>query len=211
MPINYSVQAQVVDLRTDTPKPTDCFYVDTCVWFWTAYARVGLVSKPPKPYQTTDYPNFLKSALTVGADLRWSGVSFAELAYRIEKAEFEIHCQTVSGPRPGLKEYRHNLPAERARLMQEIETAWQAVETMGKALDQPVVIDSAAAVNGLKRLKTNAMDSYDAFALNTLLSIGLNQVLTDDGDFCVVPGITLFTANRTVLAAAQAQGKLIVR
>jgi len=33
MPIKYVVQAQVVDLRTDTPKPADRFYVDTNVWF----------------------------------------------------------------------------------------------------------------------------------------------------------------------------------
>ena len=50
MPINYAVQAQVVDLRTDTPRATDRFYVDTCVWFWTAYSRIGLAPKPPKPY-----------------------------------------------------------------------------------------------------------------------------------------------------------------
>ena len=30
-------------------------------------------------------------------------------------------------------------------------------------------------------------------------------------DFCTVPGITLFTANRGVIAAAGAQGKLVKR
>lgn len=38
MPVNNVVQAQVVDLRADTPQPTDKFFVDTNVWFWTVYA-----------------------------------------------------------------------------------------------------------------------------------------------------------------------------
>ncbi len=40
---------------------------------------------------------------------------------------------------------------------------------------------------------------------------GVTQVLTDDGDFCTVPGITLFTANRGVVEAARVQGKLVIR
>ena len=210
MAVNYLVQAQVVDLRTDTPRPADRFYVDTNVWFWTVYARVGLAPKPPKAYQTTDYTNFLKSALTVGAGLLWSGLSLAELAHRIEKTEYEIYCLTATGATLP-KEYRHNLPVERQQVMQEVETAWQAVEGMGKHLDRPVLIDAATTANALQELKARALDGYDVFSLHTALASGVNCVLSDDGDFCVVPQIVLFTANRTVLAAAQAQGRLVVR
>jgi predicted nucleic acid-binding protein len=211
MPINYVVQAQLVDLRTDTPKPADRFYVDTNVWFWTVYARLGLSPNPPKPYQSHDYPAYLKAVLTAGADVRWSGLSLSELAYRIEKTEFDIYAQTAPGPPPKQKEFRHNLPAERQRVMQEVETAWQAVEAMGKHLDRPVTIDATTTANALQELKAHALDGYDVFSLHTALASGVTSILTDDGDFCVVPQITLFTANRNVLSAAQAQGKRIVR
>jgi|SRR5208282_3577055 len=211
MPVNYVVQAQVVDLRTDTPKPTDCFYVDTNVWFWTVYARLGMSPNPPRPYQAHDYPTYLKAALATGVDLRWSGLSLSELAHRIEKTEFDIYSRATPGPLLTEKDFRHNLPVERLRVMQEVETAWQAVEAMGKALDRPVVIDATATANALQELKARALDGYDVFSLHTALASGVASVLSDDGDFCVVPQVTLFTANRTVLAAARAQGRLIVR
>jgi predicted nucleic acid-binding protein len=213
MPVNYAVEAQVVDLRTDHPQPTDRFFVDTNVWFWTVYGRLGLAPAPaqPRPNQLRDYPAYLKAALTVGADIRWSGLSFSELAHRIEKTEFDIYCRTLAGAPPNPKEYRHNMAVERKRVMQEVELAWQAVEAMGKHLDKPVSIDGAATTAALQELKALALDGYDIFALQTARASGIAQVLSDDGDFCVVPGITLFTANRTVIAVAQARGKIVVR
>jgi hypothetical protein len=40
---------------------------------------------------------------------------------------------------------------------------------------------------------------------------GVAQILSDDGDFCGVAGVELFTANPHVLAAARAQGRLAAR
>ena len=37
------------------------------------------------------------------------------------------------------------------------------------------------------------------------------HILTDDGDFATVPGITVFTANRTIIDAARDCGKLKMR
>jgi hypothetical protein len=211
MPVNYAVQANVVNLRTDTPKPTDRFYVDTNVWFWTVYARLGLAPTQPWPNQLRDYPGYLKAAVTQGADLRWSGLSFSELAHRIEKTEFDIYCRTVAGTPPNPKEYRHNLTTERQRMVQEVEAAWQAVESLAKPFDTSITIDGVETAAALQDLKTRALDGYDVFSLRAAIANGITQILSDDGDFCVVPGIVLFTVNRSVLTAAQAQGRLLVR
>lgn len=45
--------------------------------------------------------------------------------------------------------------------------------------------------------------------LQTGPAAGNPHILTDDGDFCTLSGITLFTANRNVCEAARAQGKLV--
>ena len=37
------------------------------------------------------------------------------------------------------------------------------------------------------------------------------DAITDDGDYCTVPGIQVFTANRPVLAVARAQGNTEAR
>lgn len=56
-----------------------------------------------------------------------------------------------------------------------------------------------------------AADGYDLFILESMRSHGVVQVITDDGDFATVPGIQVFTANRNVIQAARAQGRLITR
>jgi len=39
MPVNYSVQTEVVDLRGDNPSAADSFFVDTQIWLWTTYMK----------------------------------------------------------------------------------------------------------------------------------------------------------------------------
>lgn len=62
MPISYAIQANIVQLATDSPRPSDTFLVDTNVWFWTTYTRAGLSSQPPRPYQLASYPAYPLSA-----------------------------------------------------------------------------------------------------------------------------------------------------
>ena len=35
MAVNYTIEADVVDIGADTPMATDAFFVDTNVWFWS--------------------------------------------------------------------------------------------------------------------------------------------------------------------------------
>jgi hypothetical protein len=61
------------------------------------------------------------------------------------------------------------------------------------------------------RLKDQLVDGYDLFLLESLSGASQTNVLSNDGDFCSVPGIVLFTANRLVVSAAKQQGKLLSR
>lgn len=47
--------------------------------------------------------------------------------------------------------------------------------------------------------------------LEAMDKAGINQVITDDGDYVTVSGIKVFTANKNAIAAARNQGKLITR
>lgn len=214
MVVNYVVRAQVVDLATDAPKSTDVFLVDSNVWFWTAYARIGLAPRQPQPYQTRDYPRYLRHALGNSAQLHWCGLALSELAHQIEKVEHEIWNsaqQAAGAPICKPKEFRHNLPTERRHVVGEVATAWQAVEALATALPSPVVVDAASTTQALAEFNTVALDGYDLFFVQAARASGVGQIVSDDGDFCGVAGITLFTSNRAVLRAAQAQGKLSVR
>lgn len=204
MAVNFSVQADVVDINTDTPRSADIFLVDSNVWFWLSYPTA---SHSAIPYQLSDYPKYVNNSLAAGSKIYRSGLSFSELCHRIEKTEHEIYCSYVKTVEP--KEYRHNFPAEHLRLFSQVEAAWGLVKSMANSL--PITIDDDTTDAALNRFKTEKVDGYDLFMLEAMKNNAVVQIITDDGDFVTVPGIQVFTANRNVISAARNQGKLLSR
>lgn len=208
MAVTLNVQADVIDIRTDKPKQSDIFFVDTNVWFWQTYTNAS-VSHPSAPIKISEYSTYLNSALSNGATLTYSGLILAELAHIIEKTEREIYIQSYGFLKP--KEYRHNFPGERMKVVSEVQSAWSQV----KALATPVnlTVDDATTDIALNRLQNQAVDGYDLLILEAISRGGVGQVkiITDDMDYAVVPGIQVFTSNNYVIQAATIQNKLVVR
>ncbi|MFM7409040.1 MAG: hypothetical protein ACKO3K_20865 [Cuspidothrix sp.] len=118
MPINLNIQADIIDIKTDTPQQSDIFFVDTNVWFWQTYTNAVFTAKR---HQITDYPNYINKTLQNGATLTYYGLTLAELAHIIEKTEYDIYVQSNGSLRP--KEYRHNYPTERANVVAKVQLA----------------------------------------------------------------------------------------
>lgn len=209
MPVNYTVRADVVDIRTDAPQPTDEFLVDTNVWYWLVYTRAALGARPPRTRQLTDYPHYVSQALANGSGMRQCGLTLSELAHRIEQTEREIYGYLIGAQPPPTKEFRHNLATERSHVVSEVQTAWTQIRSMASSVD--VIINDAMTAAAVLRFQTEALDGYDVFLLEAAATSGILQVITDDGDFCGVTGIQMFTSNQGVITAAQTQGRLVVR
>ncbi|WP_354635934.1 hypothetical protein [Planktothricoides raciborskii] len=201
MAVNYTVQAEVVDIRSDTPKEDDIFLVDTNVWYWLTYTQA---SRSALPYQITDYPNYISKALSRKSLLLYCGLSLSELAHNIEQTEREIFNSNL---RP--KEYRHNYPTERANVVAEIQASWSQVTSIAVSTD--ITINEATTKTALTRFSTQPLDGYDLLILEAMEKAGIIQVITDDGDYITVPGIRVFTANQNAIAAASNQNKLLIR
>ena len=204
MAVNYVIQAEVVDINADIPQASDIFLVDTNVWFWMTYSKSASVSIS---YQTNVYPDYINKALSAGSYLYRCELSFAELAHRIELTEFEIYKNAYPDIRK--KEFRHNLATERSRVISEVQAAWGQIKTMARSME--VMVDESMADASLHRLQTQKVDGYDFFILEAMVKHNVIQLITDDGDFATIPGIQVFTANRTVLRLARTCGKLAVR
>jgi hypothetical protein len=205
MALKLTILANVVDIRGDDPGSTDAFLVDTNVWFWMTYTRAPLGPNPPRQYQTKHYPSYLSKVRRNNARLFRCGLSMPELAHRIEVTEreiFEKQTNTKLGP----KGFRHNQPHKRAIVATELRTAWDQAKSMAEPLD--LVIDDAMIEGALTRFNNQLLDGYDLLILETAFKEDLTQILTDDVDFCTVPGITVFTANNTAISNARDQGKL---
>lgn len=207
MAINYIIKSDVIDIRNDIPKPDDVFLVDSNVWFWLTYTRASLSNPPPHSHQINDYPSYIGRAISAKTQLYSCGLSFAELAHLIERAEREIYIRAHGNV--SSKEFRHNYSSERSNVVTEIQTAWSQVKTMAQTVE--LQINQTATDAALARLSAHPLDGYDLFILESIFSAGIVKVITDDGDYVTVPGIQVFTANPNVITAAKNQEKLSVR
>lgn len=203
MPVNYTVRAEIIDIRNDSPTPGDIFLVDTNVWYWITYSAA---SASAATYQVTYYPAYIASAVSTGSKLHYCGLTLAELASLIERSEQRLSAYHALKP----KEYRHNHTAERRKVVGEVQAAWgQVITDYAGQLD--LLIDTAASNSASNRFQTQLVDGYDLFLLETMRQQAVTQIITDDGDYATVPGLQVFTANQNVIWAASNQGKLVTR
>jgi predicted nucleic acid-binding protein len=209
MVITLTINATVVDLRTDKPHPTDVFLVDTNIWYWFTYLRASQAPNPP--YQPKIYAPYINKVLGQNAKLLVTSLSFAEICSAIENTEWEIFKAQNNSPTLPKKEFRHNFPAERAKVIAQIQSAWQQVNGLVKGQILEAQIDTPALNSSNQLLTTSKIDGYDAFLLHTMQSHGIKQIITDDGDFATVPNIEVFTANGNVINSAKLQNKLKIR
>ncbi len=207
MAAGYTVQADVVDLNRYTPRAGEAYLVDTNVWFWMCYDAAPDAPGVAKSWQTQIYPTFLDSVGKNGGRLHWSGLSWSELAHIIERTEFEIAKNWGATTARTPKEYRHGDVGERQRVVQTIRDTWSQVVGLASPLGDMVIGETSVRMAN-EELPQVLLDGYDLFLAQSLRASGTTGVITDDGDFCTVAGVTVFTANRTVLGAARAQGKL---
>lgn len=195
-----TVLAQVVDITTDSPNDKDRFFVDTNAWLWTTYSHAGLSPNPPLQHQVR--------IVGAKAKLLGCGLSLAELAHQIEKAEREIYNR-ANNLQLSTKEYRHNLPAERNKVVKEIQSSWAQVTMI--ATDIEVLINSTSSDSALTSFASYTLDGYDLFVLEAMRKAGVNQIITDDGDYATVLDMQVFTCNRNVLSLARQQGMMLIR
>lgn len=206
MAINYIIQAEVIDIDLDSPRAEDVFLVDTNIWYWMTYPR----ATSHIPSLSDKYQNYVSNALDVDSNIYYSGLTQAELSHIIEKTEREIYERSLSPPRTiKAKEFRHNYPDQHRNVVSEIQAAWAQVSSLACLLD--ITINNDVCTETLKRLHTESVDGYDLFILESMKENDITQIITDDGDFCTVPGIRVFTKNRNVIDTARAQGKLLTR
>ena len=200
------IQADIIDITTDTPRQSDIFFVDTNVWFWQTYTDAAFTAKR---YQITDYPDYINKTRQNGATLTYSGLTLAELAHLIEKKEYEKYIKS-NGDLP-IKEYRHNYPLERAIVVNAVQFVWRRVKNRAKLID--LAVNDATTDAAIKRFSTQAVDGYDLLMLEaiSIAGAGTVKIITDDMDYSVVPGIQVFTSNKYVIQDAAMQKKLVRR
>jgi hypothetical protein len=101
-----------------------------------------------------------------------------------------------------------NHPSAR-NVIAEIESVWNLIDPIGVQME--IRVEESLTRAALARLKNECLDGYDAITTETFLKTPYKNILTDDGDFVTVTGITVFTANLNVINQARTQRKLVTR
>ncbi|MFZ4825974.1 MAG: hypothetical protein ACOYLB_01330 [Phototrophicaceae bacterium] len=198
------VNANVIDIRIDSPRSNDMFFVDTNVWYWVGYTNASIGDESN---QSVNYPKYVGDALSAGSSLYRCTLSFAELAHSIERSERTIF-EKSTGKQIKPKIFRHDYPNERANILTEIENTWVLSDGMTDGNTIEVDVSASMVSDTLTRLKSEGLDGYDAFMVEAILARGIKQVITDDADFGQISGITVFTANDFLIRQATKQGKI---
>ena len=206
------VEANIVDLRTDTPRSNEAFFVDTNVWYWMGYTNAShsSLSYPAMNYQVTSYPNYLNDALAAESELHVCTLSFAELAHIIERTEREIYNST-HGTNIKTKKFRRDFPTEYANVHTEVENAWLLAVGISNNQVIEANVTELMVTSATSQMKVSTLDGYDLFIIEALRAKKITQVITDDSDFGSVAGITVYTANRNLINDARSQGMLLTR
>lgn len=204
------IRAQVVDIRSDFPTSEDAYLVDTNIWYWLGYQRASLSDNGPNDQVVQHYTDYVKRVLDTGATLYWCGISLAELAHNIEKVEREIYNANLrDGQDLTTKQYRHDCPNQRRNVLGYIEEAWAIVTAMGRPLD--ICINAETTASALITLRGSGLDGYDSLLVEATRGNGIAGVLTHDGDYTTVSGLTVFTCNERAIREARDNGRLIAR
>ena len=90
-----------------------------------------------------------------------------------------------------------------------ITDTWADVMSVSTLLDME--LSTGFMQSALTLFPSVGLDGYDLFMAEAALAAGMTQIVTDDGDYATVPGLTVFTANQKVIQVAQAAGKLLAR
>lgn len=203
--INYDIKSEVVDISKYNPTSRDSFFIDSNVLIWVFSSKHSRGNERHGLYQSRAYPAYIHKALKAGSKLYVCGLSFSEISHFIEDMEFQ-HFSLMS-PDVKRKEYRHNYPAERNGIIEEINSAWSAVSQVTEILD--ISVDRSSVDNSLSLISSSMLDGYDVFLAAATKTHGILNILTDDGDFSSLEGVRLFTANYGVIMAAERQGRLV--
>lgn len=209
MAVNYVVRASVVDIRSDVPDCKMSYVVDTNAWYWQTYSRASLFSDPPHEHQTRYYPNYIEKVLDSGGTLYSSVHNLIELSSQIERVEAEIYRQKCGIPKLSVKEFRHQNDAVRSIYRSEIDSVWSQVSSMSEQIEQAMNAELVGCVAGM--FQSDRLDAYDILILLSAKSINTMNIISDDGDFSTVDGVTLYTANSRVIDAARNSGRLLNR
>jgi predicted nucleic acid-binding protein len=201
----FKVNAQVVDIHADVPRKADRIFIDTNIIILLGYtnASVSGASADKKPY--IDYVN---NALKVEAELYLCPLLYSEVANVIENKEFDLVKAQFPQIGTGKKQFRQD-PRYRSKVITAVQDAWMLAKSFTNII--PITIDQKSVDDAEVAFQNYDLAGYDLFIYQSMLSSGINHIISHDADFGCAPNIVVHTANTFLLRQARMSQKILKR
>lgn len=175
------------------------FFLDTNVLYWYVYPRYGMNQKSIQN-RAQPYYNFVDKLVSDGNPIFTSVYNISELLNVIEKNEFDIFSALNPDFHYERKDYRKD-PTERKKLAKLLNTTINNVNNTCNILDFNFTYD--ALNNFVKTFEGHHCDPFDFVIIKNCIQTGHTNIITDDRDFALMDGITLYTANEVALSLSK--------
>lgn len=205
---DFAVKANIYNILNDNPTASDCFLVDTNVWLFSFFPKLGMEMAERDNAQK--YENYtLKKVRNAGGTLFHCRPQLLEIAHVIEETLFGIYKESLSqGKLLKLKDYRKN-DKERTQVIHEIKDCWSQINAVSTPVDVEFNSDFESAV--LTHITNYRLDQFDGILLECSNKAKMIGIITDDSDLAQVDGIKIFTYNQRVIREATTSKKLLAR
>lgn len=194
------------DLSKETQMFKAGFYVDTNIWYKITYE-----ANPDAP----DLYPILLSGMIADARIKLlrSKLSFSELANLIDRDRWKKYLS--DHPREtrwslNRKKFR-KIESERQGVIAKIDNCLKQVESYTDDVEDEFeeVLNYITEDQFMDTLADSFLDPTDALMINLVRDNGLQNIITNDGDYLSVRGIYLLTLDRKSLELAHDAGKLL--
>lgn len=210
------VKASVVDLRNRRSAPPQNAVADANVLYFIFYPSFatlsGLGGRLPQSYQVDAYPKWWASVRKAGGQFFTSAAILEELVRLVESAELET--AQLMDPN-AVREDRFDRKAERYHCAGQLRTIRQTALSILDKVEREVPLLPAFqnATDGWRRGTELWLDSFSDVTDATLAANAkygsVPHIVSDDCDLITLDGVTVYTANRSAVQAAEAAGKLV--
>ena len=219
------VQASVVDIGNPASALPSSLVADANILYWIFYPNFSSLAfaggRGPLPYQTREYPAYWARVARNGCVFHTATATIGEFAKVSEYAEMEAVWLTDPAPpqpdpaNPSTRFDARVSKCARYHYAAHLLTIRSDIETIVRSMLRSIsLLDPAASAAAERAAASTAWlnslgDFPDAMLVSSALSQGVDCFLSDDSDFATFSGTTLYTANRRIIHAARAAGKLL--
>lgn len=197
---------KVIDISSYKPNRNEWIFVDTNILLLTYYAKYDKCSCTKLLKNKDKYDTFLKITRNRGARLLTTRLNVTEFLHRILVNEIWDLFRIKIDDKGKLALLRNSNDSRKETIKDSINDYLTAIEGSFEIVDS--LVNKAAADKCVVNSE-NLVGTSDTLIVKAMHDSNHQRILTDDQDYVCIQGVTVLTANNTIIDNADEEKRLI--